>query len=465
MYSKTPPKREDTIEAAGRRECSLSKQRMEIEAEMQYQSVLQYIDEIPKFTKKTTLAHTERLLDELGHPEEGMKILHVAGTNGKGSVCAYLNSMLQEGGYRVGLFTSPHLIRLNERFQINSRQAENAILVSAFERVQEAIRRTAEKGDEHPTYFETLLLMGLVIFQQAEVDYTILEVGMGGRLDATNVIKNPLISVITSISLDHTEYLGDTIAKIASEKAGIIKKHLPVVYDAHDPEAAEVMERTAKEKESPAVPVYPEQFKDIDVTPEGISFAYKAPEGGTYPLKISSVAQYQMMNAALAFQAMLLLQKEHGIRAELLQKGILRTKWPCRMESIMPGVVIDGAHNIDGIARFVETAQGFHKDGEITILFSAVNDKLYDEMIREIAEGIHPEHVVTALIAGPRGSDPEELAERFRALGCPDVTALSEPGPAFDVAYQKKGTGMLFCVGSLYLAGQVREWIHKKYHV
>ncbi|MEE0955142.1 MAG: folylpolyglutamate synthase/dihydrofolate synthase family protein [Eubacterium sp.] len=430
---------------------------------MDYESAVAYIDSIPKFTKKTTLDHTDRLLDKLDHPEKNLKILHVAGTNGKGSVCAYLNSMLQQGGYKVGMFTSPHLIRINERFQINTVPVSDDLLVWSFERVMAAVEETKKEGDDHPTYFETLLLMCLLIFQREQVDYCVLEVGMGGRLDATNVIKHPLASIIASISLDHTEYLGDTIAKIAFEKAGIIKPGIPVIYDAHVKEAADVIAARAKEQKSPAYPLTMERYEEKEVAAKGITFDFHTGDGRTYRLTIPSVARYQMMNASLAFMAMLLLEKEHNIPVEKLEKGIHETVWPCRMETVLPGVVIDGAHNIDGIAQFVATVADFHKEHEITILFSAVNDKLYDDMIREIAEGVRPERVVTATIPGPRGSNPEMLADLFRRFGVKDVTAMDDPGRAFDCAYKKKGGGLLFCVGSLYLAGMVKDWINRHY--
>ena len=161
-----------------------------------------------------------------------MKVIHVAGTNGKGSVCAYLNSVLQTAGYSVGMFTSPHLESINERFQINGKNVENEQLVHAFERVQRAATVMRREGMPHPTFFEFLFAMAMVLFEENHVEYAVLETGLGGRLDATNVIKKPAVTVITSVSLDHTEWLGGTIEEIAAEKAGIIKAGVPVVYDA-----------------------------------------------------------------------------------------------------------------------------------------------------------------------------------------------------------------------------------------
>lgn len=431
---------------------------------MTYEEAVEYIEDIPKFTKKTALAHTERLLDALDHPERGMKILHVAGTNGKGSVCAYLRAMLQEGGYRTGFFTSPHLVRINERFQIGLEPVDDEAFVRAFSTVRQAVERRMAEGDEHPTYFETLFLMALVLFREAAADYVILEVGMGGRLDATNVISRPLVSVITSISLDHTEYLGDTVTAIAGEKAGIIKPGVPVVYDGHDPEAAAVIRRRAAELGSPAFALLPSMTELIRTTAEGITFRFlppagMSPEGEGQILQIPQAAPYQMMNASLAWYAMSLLREEHGISAGKMAEGISRMQWPCRMETVMKDVIVDGAHNPDGVAEFVRTAAHFHAEREITILFSAVADKHYAEMIRTIAEGIRPERVVTTSIQGSRQVSAEKLAGLFEEAGVQEVFSVPSVGPAFDIACALKGEGMLFCVGSLYMAGEIKAWL------
>ena len=200
---------------------------------MNYEEAVSYIDNIPKFTTKHPLEHTRMLMERLGNPSTGRKIIHVAGTNGKGSVCSYLDSMLRCGGKSVGLFTSPHLIRINARYIINGQNISDEAFLSAFEKVMEMVRRFVREGGDHPSYFELLFLMGMVIFDEADVEYIVLETGLGGRLDATNVVPHPLACIITSISRDHTEYLGETIPEIAGEKAGIIKPGVPVIYDGH----------------------------------------------------------------------------------------------------------------------------------------------------------------------------------------------------------------------------------------
>ena len=406
--------------------------------------------------------HTRELLSRLGNPQEGIKIIHVAGTNGKGSVCAYLNAMLLAGGKKTGLFTSPHLVRINERFQINGEDVSDEQFLDAFLKVEKAAKEYETEGEGHPSYFETLFLMGMLIFKEAGVEYLVMETGLGGRLDATNVVEKPLACIITSISRDHTEYLGDTLEAIAGEKAGIIKAGVPVIYDASQPGPAAVIAAKAKEMASPAWPMEPSFYEMKTQSCEGITFIFAYPGGEKAELAIPYVAKYQMMNASLAFYTMHILQDVHEIPKNVLAEGLSKIKWPCRMEMAAPGVIIDGAHNEDGIAQFVSTAGYFAKENEITILFTAVADKHYHEMIGEICEGIHPSHVVATQIDGSRVVPAEVLAEDFRKAGCTDVCAEPEIGAAYEKALERKGSGMLFCVGSLYLAGELKAYLAKR---
>lgn len=429
---------------------------------MNYTEAVDYIETIPKFTVKHPPEHTRELLSRLGNPQEGIKIIHVAGTNGKGSVCAYLNAMLLAGGKKTGLFTSPHLVRINERFQINGEDVSDEQFLNAFLKVEKAAKEYEAEGEGHPSYFETLFLMGMLIFKEAGVEYLVMETGLGGRLDATNVVEKPLACIITSISRDHTEYLGDTLEAIAGEKAGIIKAGVPVIYDASQPGPASVIAAKAKEMGSPAWPMEPSFYEMKTQSREGITFTFAYPGGEKAELAIPYVAKYQMMNASLAFYTMHILQDVHDIPKNVLAEGLSKIKWPCRMEMAAPGVIIDGAHNEDGIAQFVSTAGYFAKENEITILFTAVADKHYHEMIGEICEGIHPAHVVATQIDGSRVVPAEVLAEDFRKAGCTDVCAEPEIGAAYEKALGKKGSGMLFCVGSLYLAGELKAYLAKR---
>ena len=429
-----------------------------------YEEAVAYIENIPKFTTKNKLEHTRKCLDLLGSPDKDRKIIHVAGTNGKGSVCAFLSSMLEQGGFRCGLFTSPHLVKINERFQINEVMISDQRFTEAFTEVKNLADRLVEEGDYHPTYFEFLFLMGMIVFKQEDVDYIVLETGLGGRLDATNSVLSPMACVITSISLDHVEYLGDTIEKIAGEKAGIMKKGVPVIFDGNRKEAAEVIKARAEELGCPWYEVKESRQKLLNYTPEGIRFLSASGVYGETELFVPFIARYQMMNAALALETMGVLREEHGLEKETLIKGIGGAKWQGRMETILPGVIVDGAHNEDGIARFVETVSYFQKEYPITLLFSTVADKEFPDMIKRVCKGLQFANVVTTEIWGSRKQSAKELAELFRLNGCSQVFVEPNPGKAFELAYEKKGGGLLFVAGSLYLAGEIKDYVRRNIH-
>lgn len=211
----------------------------------------EYINSIPKFAGKTELKNTEILLNELGIDTDDMKIIHVAGTNGKGSVCSYISNTLVRAGYKTGLFISPHLVKINERIQIDDVPVSDDIFESAYERVLEAAHRMEQSGGKHPAYFEFLFGMAMLVFKEQKVQYIVLETGMGGRLDSTNVVKKPLMTVITSVSMDHMHVLGNTIEEIASEKAGIIKPGVPLVFYGEDSRVRGVIEAAAAQRKAP----------------------------------------------------------------------------------------------------------------------------------------------------------------------------------------------------------------------
>ena len=308
---------------------------------MTYQEAVDYIEETPKFTKKNSLDHTRAFLKRLGSPEDSMKILHVAGTNGKGSVCSFLASILHAAGKSTGLFTSPHLVDINERFVIDEKQVSDEAFLMAFQKVMDCVNEMKEEGYPHPTYFELLFLIGMVIFREAGVEYLVLETGLGGRLDATNSIAHPLVTVLTSISLDHTEYLGHTVAAIAGEKAGIIKEGVPVVYDASCKEAEEVILARAKEMHAPVYGIRPDMYKILGATEKSIDFSIDCGYYEGISLSISSVAEYQMKNATEAVTAIRVMDREKGeFTDEMIRKGISGMRWQGRMETVLPGVII-----------------------------------------------------------------------------------------------------------------------------
>ena len=291
---------------------------------MTYEEAVAYIDETPKFTKKNSLEHTKECLRRLGSPQDKFKVIHVAGTNGKGSTCAFLTSILREAGYSCGLFTSPHLVEINERFQINEVNIDNDTFLKAFHKVKALADELVAEGSYHPTYFEMLFLMGMLIFAEAGVDYVTLETGLGGRLDATTAVENPVACVITSISLDHMQYLGDTVAKIAGEKAGIIVPGVPVIFDGNAPDAAEVIRETARKLGSPWYEVKREDTEIMRNTSAGIDFSFRNDYYGDTVFSIPFIARYQVMNSALALKTMEVLRKEIPVSMDRLQEGIER---------------------------------------------------------------------------------------------------------------------------------------------
>lgn len=436
---------------------------------MNYTEAVDYIENIPKFTKKNKPENTLEMVRRLGHPERNWKVIHVAGTNGKGSVCAFLASILQGAGKKTGLFTSPHLVELTERFQIDGKQVSEEAFTSAFVRVKQVVDEMAADGYAHPAYFELLFGMGLVIFGQAEVEYLVLETGLGGRLDATNLVEHPIATVITSISMDHMEYLGDTIEKIASEKAGIIKEGVPVIYDGRVPEVERVILEQAEKMHAPAYPYYGHMTEILDKTDKSIDFVLnysydsydkerKASAGRTGSLHITVpyLAEYQLVNSSLAVITAHVTDPEGRISDDDIASGISRTRWQGRMETVLPGVVLDGAHNADGIREFIRTVCSVEERMEVSLLFSAVADKEYETMIRTICEAAHFSHVTVTQINGSRIVPAEQLAEVFRKYTKAPVAACPDVKEAFETALGARGEGMLFCAGSLYLVGELK---------
>ena len=369
---------------------------------MNYEEAVAYIEETPKFTTKNKLSHTKECLERLGNPEKKFKVIHVAGTNGKGSTCAFLTSIFREAGYSCGLFTSPHLVVINERFQINEKNIDNQAFMSAFEKVKALADELVAEGSYHPTYFEMLFLMGMVIFAEAGVDYVMLETGLGGRLDATTAVEDPVACVITSISFDHMQYLGNTIAEIAGEKAGIIVPGVPVIYDGNNPEAAKVIRKQAEALGSPYYEVKKENTEILRNTSAGIDFCMENEYYGNTAFSIPFIAGYQVMNAALALKTAEVIKDVVNLPKDAVLRGLRETRWQGRMETVLPGVIVDGAHNEDGVEKFVETAEHFQKDYPLTLLFSAVDDKDYTDMIRTVAGRIRFQHVIVSQVGGYR---------------------------------------------------------------
>ena len=420
-----------------------------------YEKICEYIYDIPKYTKKNGLEHTKELLKRLGNPQNEFKVIHVAGSNGKGSVCAFINSVLCRAGKQTGLFTSPHLVCMEERFQLNGTNCTKEDFISAFEVVKNTVDKMQEEGLAHPAFFEFLFAMGMVIFAKYRTEYVVLETGLGGRLDATNIFEKPLLTIITSISLEHTEILGDTVAKIAEEKAGIVKEGVPVIFDANEKTAAEVIRRRAREMMAPDYEVTVKNLKILEITGKNIDFCFFNGYD-VVNLQIPFAAEYQMMNAALAYQALLLLSAETGIDSKQIQEGIRKTVWAGRMQEIMEDVYFDGAHNSDGIAALVQTVKRISTSPPI-LLFSMVQEKNYQKVIETLAGEVDWEQVIVTKIPDKRGLEPDILAEEF-ARHSVHVHSIWDYKEAFTYALDRREKGQkLFCAGSLYLIGELEK--------
>lgn len=391
------------------------------------------------------------------------KIIHVAGTNGKGSVCAYLSSILKEAGYSTAVFTSPHLISIKERFVFNGSNVEDELFLYAFQKVKDSAEIFQQIGAGHPSYFEFLFLMFMVMVSKQSVDYVVLETGLGGRLDATNCIEHPLLTIITSIGLDHTEYLGNTIAKIAAEKAGIIKKGVPVIYDHTVPEAAAVIEAAAARMESEVWPVDVSSYRDLTLQNDSLNLTAMTRDGNQLPLEVPFAAEYQAVNSLLAFRA-----AEHlAIPMTAVCVGIKKTVWPGRMEQIMPGVYLDGAHNEDGIREFAKAAGviAAKNGGRKILLFAVVSDKEYREMAEILCREFWPDVLILTQIQYGRGLDIRVLErathEAWQLVDSSgrshDIRIKATVAEAFQEAIsEKKPQDTVFCAGSLYLIGEIK---------
>jgi len=424
--------------------------------DLNYTEAVEYIFSIPKFTTKNKIDNTVALMEQLGRPDRNMKIIHVAGTNGKGSVCAFISSILVKAGKLTGLFTSPHLVKINERFQINGKSISDESFLAAYEKVQAAVNVMQKEGFAHPTYFELLFAVSMMAFQDAGVEYAVLETGLGGRLDATNVVENPVAVILTSISLDHTEILGDTIEKIAWEKAGIIKEGVPVIYDGRNPEVERIVRKQAAIMNAHAFPLYEEMYEILLNTDKSIDFSLNYEYYENVRITVPYVATYQVINCALALLAMNQINRICEIPMELRIAGIRETTWQGRMETVMPGVVLDGAHNLAGIKELIKTIRNLQKENRIVMLFSAVAEKEFEEMIKMICHLTKLSAVIVTQIDNDRGVSAEQLADAFRRYTDVSVRICPAIGEAFCEALRERQDGILFCAGSLYLIGELK---------
>ncbi len=430
-----------------------------------------FLNRIPSFSDKHTIEDTRAFLEFLGNPEKNIRIIHVAGTNGKGSVCNYISSVLIKADYTVGMFTSPHLVAVNERFAIDGKPISEGVFAEVF---VETLRRVMEyDGKEYfPTYFEFLFFMAMILYDVYPVDYLILETGLGGRLDATNAVSQPILTVITEIGYDHMQYLGTTIEEIAAEKAGIIKSGVPVVFFDKRAESTEIIKKKALELDSRAIAVEPKSIENVDIIRDEsgnkyVAFSYNSLYDKYADLRLSTEAKYQAQNAAVAVTCLEILRDKGANVTELdIREGLLVSKWDCRMEEMRPGVYVDGAHNLDGIEAFLDSASDIGCEGRKMLLFGIVGDKQYRDIIFEILKrGIFDSIYVATLETSRTVSTSdlkiafEECKDELGIIGLPIKYYSNVRDAVTDVIAMRKSGDYVFAAGSLYLAGQIKSVI------
>lgn len=426
-----------------------------------YEEAVKYIEEIPKFAGKNTVEDTGRMLSLLTGNSLKSKIIHVAGTNGKGSVCAYLRSILTKAGRSVGVFTSPHLEVMRERISIGSEMIAEEDFVRIFIKVRQMAQKSGDYGLSHPSYFEFLFLMAMCYFGEKQPDYILLETGLGGRLDATNSVLNPTVCVITQIGYDHMQYLGDTLEKIAAEKAGIIKDKVPVVFPDKRAEVTGILTEYAQKKRCKAVMLGKDQILNVNIKNKTIDFSLHTGYYNYVSLSLNTSALYQVENSSLAVLAAQEL-KDDRITPDVIRKGVWAACWPGRMEETIPGVFLDGAHNEDGIEAFLRTAAEDGCMGKRILLFGVVADKRYRKMIQMIEDSDLFAQAVVTVLETDRSVSIDELTRIWKQHKKIRCSFHEETGEALKkLLNDKTSEDTAYVVGSLYLIGQVKSLMRR----
>lgn len=424
---------------------------------MTYEQAVQKINSLLRFGIKPGLERIQELLHRLGDPQESLSFIHVAGTNGKGTTCTLLSSVLQQAGYRMGLFTSPYVTEFRERFQINGKMIPQEDLAALFDEILPVVEEMAVEG-KVITEFEVITALALVWFSRERCDMVVLEVGLGGRFDATNVIPCPLLAVICSISLDHTAILGDTIQQIAFEKAGIIKQGgTTVAYPQSDPAAASVLKQAAKERKNQLYFADPSM-----VTCRSSSLSGSALEYRGLMLTLPFLGVHQIKNAATVLRAVEVL-REKGIQIsdQALQNGFEKANIPARMEilSHSPVVLLDGGHNPEGAAALAEVIRKYLSGKKIVAIMGMMADKDIHSALSQIAPLCA--QIITLQPENPRSLTSEQLAE-IASEFCPQVEAMHDREQAFRKAWDSAGReGAVLICGSFFLAGEMRPIVQR----
>ena len=418
---------------------------------MNYTEALEYIHGISWTFCKPGLERIGELCERLSHPEKKLKFIHIAGTNGKGSTSAMLDSVLRAAGYKVGLYTSPYIRVFNERMRIDGENISDDELAS----LTEYIKPIAEQMTDKPTEFELITALAFEYFARHDCDIVVLEAGMGGRLDSTNIIDTSVLSVITGIALDHTAFLGDTVEKIAKEKAGIIKRGVPVLYGGTDASAKEIIKATASEMDSNFKSVDYSHLKINSFSLDGTDFDFEEEKN----LKIKLLGSYQPRNAAIVVSAVDILRKNgFAISDVALREGLSSAEWQGRFEilSRKPLMIFDGAHNPQGIEAAVESIKLYFKSEKVAIVTGVLRDKDYTHIAKMLSEVAKVAFTFTP--DSPRALDASEYAKTLSLQGL-TAEASDTVREALDKAkaYGIENSCPIICAGSLYAYAEIIE--------
>ncbi len=416
---------------------------------MTYEEAIAYIHSVSWKGSRPGLARIKKLLDGLGNPQNGLRFVHIAGTNGKGSVSAMTESVLRAAGYRTGLFVSPYIRFFEERIVC----CGEMIAKDDLSRLCAKVRAVADTMEDAPTEFELITAIGFLYFAEQKCDVVVLETGLGGRLDATNVIKDPLLTVITGIALDHTAILGDTVEKIAAEKAGIIKSGAPMLYGGRDLAARRVIEGAARKAGVPFVASADIPLSVREMTLSGTRVDFGAWKNVYIPL----LGVYQPQNLATVLSAVDLLRTLGVfVSDEALRAGLSRVVWHGRFEKLSedPLIFSDGAHNPEGIAAATESIKHYFGGEKVILLCGVMADKAYTQMVGTLAPVAWEVYTLTP--ENPRALSAADLADTFRAAGVPATACGSVPEAVSAALAAARATKRpLFSLGSLYMYKEV----------
>ena len=426
---------------------------------MNYEEAREYLDQVSKGGSVLGLDNMRELLKRLENPQDSLKFVHISGTNGKGSVLAYVSTVFKEAGYRTGRYISPTLFSYREKIQVNESFIGREDLARLTEEVKKAAEEMQNSGKGFPTIFEIETALAFLYFAEQKCDIVILETGLGGALDATNVITTSVIEVITSISMDHMEFLGDTLGKIALQKAGIIKPHTSVVSAVQDMEAMEVIRDVCRKKECVFDTVDQEQIKDISYGYEGQSFSYKDWKN----IKISLMGSYQIKNAALALEAIEALRKlGYELNDKAVYQGMKTAVWKGRFTVISkePFIIMDGAHNQAAAEELVRSLKLYYPGKKFYYIFGMFRDKDYHQVIRLTAP--LAEHIVTVETPeNPRALPAEELKKAVAEVN-PSVEAAGSLRMAVNrVMEQIDKDAVIVIFGSLSFLGEAEMAVNR----